>query len=165
MIYGNVIGNGDIAKALREQSIPYAGVTYIASGLSNSSNVTYYDLIREQELIYSYKEDHCVYFSSLSIYYNPHSTYSHYKKEVEEYVKTRCKSWTIVRLGNTTFGNNPNTLLNYLRSNPEAERRNVIRYLIDKEEFLHWMKQIRVGVNDIMNLTGRMVNVKDLDIK
>lgn len=157
-----IIGNGDIAKALSEvpKFVIDPNITFMASGLSNSTNVTYADYKREVDLIYRYDHRHLVYFSSLSVYYSK-SEYATYKKDIENIVM-KCNSYTIVRIGNITWGNNPNTLLNYLKAHPEAEKRDEIRYLVDKEEFLHWMDKIRPNTKDIMNITGRMVNVKDL---
>lgn len=152
-----VVGDGDIASVLIDRE----GITFLASGLSNSMNVTYSDFKREQAMITCFKDTHVVYFSSLSIYYC-NSPYAQYKKDIEEYIQQTCKSYTIVRLGNITWGTNPNTLLNYLKAHPKAERRDEVRYLIDKEEFLHWMDKIRIGEKDIMNLTGKPVNVKNL---
>jgi hypothetical protein len=152
-----VIGNGDIASVLNDRP----GITFLASGLSNSTNVTFADYLREKDLIFKYQKNHVVYFSSLSIYYS-NSTYSKYKQELEKYVMSTCASYTIVRIGNITWGKNPHTLLNYLKANPDAEKRDEIRYLVDEEEFVHWVDKIRPGVNDIMNIPGRIVNVQDL---
>ena len=170
-----IIGHGDLAQALQviEEKFPEkfssclgSRVAFIASGLSNSQNVTYADLVRERETIFKYghsNRNHIVYFSSLCVYYSD-SPYSKYKQELERYIQSLECTHTIVRIGNITWGKNPHTLLNYLKAHPEAERRDEIRYLVDKEEFLHWMEKIRPGVNDIMNIPGRMVNVKDLVI-
>lgn len=153
-----IVGNGDIASVLKDRD----GVIFFASGVSNSSCTNEEEFSRERSLLYEQDwSKHCVYFSTLSGYYKQ-SPYVEHKKKMERMVKDIFESYTIVRLGNITWGKNPNTLLNYLKAHPGAERRDEIRYLIDKEEFLHWMDKIRVGEKDIMNLTGKMINVKDL---
>lgn len=155
-----IVGNGDIASVLRDRP----DVTFLASGLSNSQNVTYADFIREKKMIFTYgssDRNHIVYFSSLSIYYS-NSVYAQYKRDIEEYIKQISSSYTIIRIGNITWGKNKHTLLNYIKEHPEAEKRDEIRYLIDKEEFLHWIDKIRPHTKDIMNITGRMINVKTL---
>lgn len=153
-----IIGHGDIASVLVDRP----GITFFASGVSNSLGMTAEDHERELKLLMRQdKEHHLVYFSSLCVYYGK-GRYFHHKQFMEDTVKSYFKRWTIVRLGNITWGKNPHTLLNYLRDRPDAERRNEIRYLVDKEEFLHWMEKIRPEVNDIMNIPGKMVNVKDL---
>lgn len=155
-----VIGRGDIASVLK----PSDYFVYLASGLSNSQKVTYMDLVRERELIQKWAQRHVVYFSSLCVYYS-NSPYAMYKKEIERFIQNTCKNWTIIRIGNITWGKNPNTLLNYLRANPDAQRLDVDRYLVDKAELLHWVSKIRYGENDIINIPGKRVNVKQLDIK
>lgn len=151
-----VVGNGDVASVLKDRE----DVIFLASGLSNSSNVTYRDLVREKQLIQKYSLNRIVYFSSLAIYYSD-TDYTRYKLEIEQYIKDTCKQYCIIRLGNIDWGTNPHTLLNYLKAHPEAERRDEIRYIINKEEFLHWVNLIP-NFNTEMNLTGKMVNVKDL---
>jgi uncharacterized protein YbjT (DUF2867 family) len=152
-----IIGNGDIASVLKDR----LGITFLASGLSNSSNVTYADFCRERNLIERYRNNHVVYFSSLCIYYSD-SDYAKYKRELEAYVIQKCNSYTIVRIGNISWGKNPNTLLNYMKAHPEAERRDETRYIVDKEEFLHWIDKIRPYTNDIMNIPGKRINANEL---
>lgn len=153
-----IIGNGDIAKVLTDRE----DVTFFASGVSNSKESDEGEYFREIDLLMKQdKNRHIVYFSSLSIYYSL-SRYSNHKLLMENQIRHHFKSYTIIRLGNITWGNNPHTLLNFLRNNPTAERRNEIRYLVDLDEFKHWVSMIRVGVNDTMNITGSMINVKDI---
>lgn len=154
-----ILGNGDIASVLTDRP----DLVYMASGCSNSQNVTYADFIRERELILQYQNNHIVYFSSLCIYYSD-STYAQYKRDMEYLIQKVCESYTIVRIGNITWGSNPNTLLNYLKAHPEAERRDETRYLVDKDEFLHWIGKIKTGTKDIMNITGKMINVKNIEL-
>ena len=106
------------------------------------------------------KEKHLVYFSTLSVFYGD-SPYVEHKKFMESKVQTEFEKWTIVRLGNITFGNNPHTLINYLKAHPEAEIQDVYRYLVDKEEFLHWIELIPEW-NCEMNITGRMLKVQEI---
>ncbi len=84
---------------------------------------------------------------------------------MEHHVSEYFDSYTIVRIGNITWGTNPHTLLNFLKANPKAKRRNEIRYLVDQNELLHWIDKIKVGTKDIMNITGSMINVKNLKVE
>lgn len=153
-----VIGHGDIASVLKDRE----DVIFFASGVSNSQCTDYNEFKREYDLLCQQNRySHLVYFSTLSIYYAD-TKYTRHKKRMEGIVQSRFATSTIVRIGNIDWGKNPNTLINYLKAHPEAERRNETRYLIDKYEFLHWMDKIRVGENDIMNLTGQIINVKEL---
>lgn len=164
MVKGIIIGNGDIATALREAQVSEEGpIRFLASGLSNSQNVTYADFKREKALIFKWgasERNHLVYFSSLCIYYS-NSPYAQYKRDIEEYIKATCKSYTIVRIGNITWGKNPNTILNYFKRNPNATIEEGYRYLLDKEEFLHWMERIP-NFNDTMNITGKLTSIKEI---
>ena len=153
-----IYGSGDIAQVLQVKR----GITFFASGVSNSESTDSQAFEREIKLLNSVdRSTHLVYFSTLSIYYSK-SEYVAHKIEMERLIQKRFKSWTIIRLGNITWGTNPHTLLNYLKANPQAQRRDEIRYLIDKDEFLHWIDKIRIGTNDIMNITGKQINVKEL---
>jgi hypothetical protein len=75
-------------------------------------------------------------------------------------------SYTIIRIGNITWGNNPNTIVNYFKDchakgiTPELQ--DTYRYLITKDEFIHWVKMIRVGEKDIMNLPGKFIHVNEI---
>ena len=152
-----VIGNGDIASVLNDRS----DVVFFASGVSNSGCDCIVEFQREVKMlkeIYSFR--HLVYFSSLSIYYS-NSAYTRHKKHMEKIIENTFLSYTVVRLGNITWGKNPNTFINYLKSHPEAEVKPVWRHVIDKDEFLYWMDKIRVGEKDIMNIPGRRVWVPD----
>lgn len=152
-----IVGNGDIASVLPDRM----GITFLAAGLSNSKNVTFADFKREQEMISMYRNNHIVYFSSLCIYYS-NSPYAKYKKDIEEYIKQTCDYYTIVRLGNITWGDNPNTIINYFKNNPNAKVEDGYRYLVDKEEFLYWIGKIRYMTKDIMNITGKLTSIKEI---
>lgn len=154
-----VIGNGDIAAALKQ--IDREDVLFFASGVSNSRCTDVQAFEREASLMRSQdKTRHIVYISTLSIYYGE-SMYIDHKKYMENMVRA-FDSYTIIRIGNITWGDNPNTLINYLRHNRDAVAHQVYRYLVDLPEFLHWVGMAKVGEKQEMNITGRMVWVPDL---
>lgn len=156
-----VIGNGDIAQALRECELN-TDIIYLASGLSNSSKVTFKDLRRELELIERYKKFHVVYFSSLSVFSNEtEGDYQYYKKIIERFIYNNCREFSIVRIGNINWGTNPHTLINYLKKHPKAKRNNVTRYIIDKEDFKNRIQtEIKEGRQQTLNWLGKPINVK-----
>jgi hypothetical protein len=161
-----VIGNGDIAKALTDAGIDAGYVTFFASGVSNSRETRKEVYQREADLLNGQNINrHLVYFSSLSIYYSD-SVYTHHKRTMEWRVTNGFNSYTIIRLGNITWGNNPNTIVNYFKDchakgiTPELQ--DTYRYLITKDEFIHWVKMIRVGEKDIMNIPGEMVSINEI---
>lgn len=152
-----IIGNGDVASALidREDRL------FFASGVSNSQETRRSEYEREKNLLLAQDRNrHIVYFGSLCIFYTD-TLYAQHKRRMEKLVKDNFKHWTIVRLGNITWGKNPNTIINYLRAHPEAEVRDVYRYIIDKDEFQHWIDLIP-DWNCEMTLTGRRMLVKDI---
>lgn len=150
-----VIGTGDIGTVLVALDRP--DVTYFASGVSNSQCTDIKEYTREAALLGSMPKDrHLIYFSSLSIYLTE-SMYVMHKRQMERLIKENFDTYTIIRIGNITWGINPNTFINYLRSHPEAEIKPVWRHIVDKEDFLYWVGLALVGERCEMNITGRRV--------
>ena len=81
---------------------------------------------------------------------------------MEELVRKHFKSYTIVRLGNITWGKNSHTLINYFRNAKKNGKRleiwDTYRYLVGKKEFLHWISMIP-DWNSEMNITGKRLKV------
>lgn len=161
-----IVGNGDIAKVLkpfdRDDRI------YFASGVSNSQETREEEYNREIELLhYQDQGKHLIYFSSLSIFYAT-GRYQQHKKWMEKLIKDRFKEYTIMRLGNITWGDNPHTIINFIRNkikNNEPFRiEDTHRYIIDKDEFLHWISLIPWWSCE-MNITGNRMKVSDIITK
>lgn len=160
------MGTGDIAQALKEGNVDKNYITFFASGVSKSSETDAGQYDRERELLEEQPKDiHLVYFSSLSIYYSA-TMYAWRKKFTEKYIIDNFASYTIVRIGNILWGNNPNTLINFFKNkilnNEPFEVQETYRYLLGKDEFIHWMKMIPIGMKNEMNLNGERVYVPDL---
>ena len=156
-----IIGNGDIAKVLEDQK----DRLYFASGVSKSTEIRRAEFQREIDLLL--KQDHSmhlVYFSSLCIFYST-TQYAYHKKQMEELIKSTFKSYTIIRLGNISWGKNPNTLINFLRNkiehNESFEIQDTYRYIVDKDEFLYWLRLIP-DWNCEMNISGKRLKVKEI---
>lgn len=152
-----IVGHGDIAGILKDRE----DRVYFASGVSNSLETRESEYGRELSLILTQDLNrHLVYFGSLCIFYSD-TRYAQHKRLMEDLVKMNFSHHTIVRMGNITWGKNPHTLINYLRNNKGAEIRDVYRYVVDKDEFLHWIDMIPEW-NCEMNITGRRLKVKDI---
>lgn len=156
-----ILGHGDLASVLKDRE----DRLYFASGVSNSQETRRSEYEREKKLLL--KQDrhrHIVYFSSLAIFYTD-TLYSQHKRRMESLLKKHFKHWTIIRLGNITWGTNPHTIINYLRARRKAgqplEIRDTYRYIIDKDEFLHWIDLIP-DWNVEMNLSGRIMKISDI---
>lgn len=151
-----VTGAGDIASVLPKDD----DKLYFASGVSNSREKRESEYEREVILLMRQpREAHIVYFSSLAIFYSD-TRYTRHKLRMEAIIKTWDR-YTIVRIGNITWGNNPHTLINYLKAHPKAEIRNEYRYITNKEEFLHWIGLIPEW-NCELNITGRRMTIKEI---
>ena len=157
-----ILGNGDLASVLKEAMRP-ADDSYIffASGVSNSQETREDEYKREVNLLAKQdREKHLVYFSTLAVFYGD-SRYVLHKSEMEILVKSLFPKYTIIRLGNITWGKNPHTLINYLRVHKDAEIQDVYRYICDKEEFLHWIDLIPEWSCE-MNITGKRLKVAEI---
>lgn len=159
-----IIGHGDIASVLPDRK----DLLFFASGVSNSQETRESEYRREEALLLNQdRRQHIVYFSSLSIFYN-NNRYTQHKEQMEETIKRRFSMYTIVRLGNITFGDNPHTLINFVRNKienkEEFEVRDEYRYIIDKDEFLHWINLIP-DWNCEMNITGKRMSVAEIVVK
>jgi len=128
-----IIGNGDIAGVLPDRN----DLLFFAAGISNSQETRESEYERERHVLLEQdKKKHIVYFSSLATF-SGDTRYTKHKKIMELLVKTYFENYTIIRLGNITWGKNPNTLINYLKAHPDAEIKDEYRYVCDKEEILH----------------------------
>src|SRR5437762_13407624 len=147
-----IIGHGDIASVLIDRD----NVIFFVSGVSNSLEKRPSEFQREIDLLMKQPKDkHLIYISTLSIYYAK-SAYVEHKKNMETIIALNFHSYTIFRIGNITWGTNPNTLINFLKANPLAEKRPVWRYLISKKEFLHWISMAQIPGKSEMNITGQL---------
>ena len=152
-----IVGNGDIASVLPERE----DLLFFASGVSNSQCTDEKEYKREVNLLLRQDDRaHLVYFSSLSVFYSD-TRYAQHKRYMELLVRETFPSWTIIRIGNISWGKNPHTLINYLKAHPEAEIQNVFRYVVGKVEFLHWIDRIPEW-NCEMNVPGEFLKVSEI---
>lgn len=155
-----IIGRGDIAKAITDRE----GYIFFCRGNSRRTPLSQSIEDTEHRQIYRASKDYSqknmfVYISTLSIYYSD-SEYTKHKLRMEKKVKRWFRNYCILRIGNITWGDNPNTLINYLKKNPNAEIQDTYRYLIDQYELNHWLGMIpRTGKHE-MNVTGERMKVQ-----
>lgn len=156
-----IIGHGNIAKVLPERD----DLLFFASGVSNSQETSESEYQREKDLLLKQdKTSHIVYFSSLAALKGK-TRYLRHKVEMEELVKDNFFKYTIVRIGNILWDNNPHTFLNFIRNkiknNEPFEVINKYRYMVDKDEFLYWIDQIPDRSCEI-SIVGHRMKVKDI---
>lgn len=152
-----IVGNGDIASVLTDRE----DRLYFVSGVSNSQETRRSEYEREKNLLLAQdKYRHIVYVSTLAVFYTD-TLYVQHKLRMERLIKKHFKHYTIIRIGNIDWGTNPNTLINYLRAHPDAEIKDVYRYVVSKEEFLYWVNLIPEWPCE-MNIVGRRLKVKEI---
>lgn len=152
-----IIGSGDIASVLPDRE----DLLFFASGVSNSGELRESEYEREANLLLDQpRGSHIVYFSSLAVFYSQ-TRYAQHKRDMEQMIKLNFPLYTIVRIGNITWGDNPHTLINYLKAHPKAEIRDEVRYIVGKEEFLHHIGLIPDWSCEY-NITGQLMKVKEV---
>ena len=159
-----IIGRGVVASIIKDKP----EYIYFACGFSNREKLTEEIKNSEREKILKHEETDkmFVYFSGLNIYFAPETEYTKFKVEMENLIKERFKNYCILRFGSVTWGDNPNTLVNFFRNkvtnNEELVIQDVYRYINDKEDLTHWISMIpEIGKHE-MNVTGRRIKVIDL---
>ena len=157
-----IIGHGDIASVLTDRG----DRIYFASGVSNSRETRESEYEREIVLLGSFRDTskRFVYFSSLCVFYSD-TRYARHKMNMENLVRRWFSKYTIIRVGNITWGTNPHTLINFIRNQIKNRKQVIIqdvcRYIVTKEEFLYWIDMIP-DWNCEMNITGRRMKVIDI---
>jgi hypothetical protein len=161
-----IIGNGDIAKVLWEVDDD-ENVIYFASGVSNSKCEDEAQYQRERDLLSGQPKDkHLVYFSSLALHYNEKTRYARHKTIQEAYINRHFTTYTIFRIGNITWGDNPYTIINYFKQKmaklEPIEVEEAYRYLLTREELLAACKKINKNGRETIDLSGRMIKISDI---
>jgi UDP-2-acetamido-2,6-beta-L-arabino-hexul-4-ose reductase len=162
-----ILGNGDIASVLNDRD----GVIFFASGVSNSQCTDEKQFERERDLFmeiflkygnYGYS---LFYFSSLSIFLKD-TPYTRHKMKMEQLVKTSYPNHSIIRIGNITWGKNPNTFINYFRTCIEADIpyfvKDEYKYLIGEKELLTLTDNLPLSGKNELSVTGKIVKVQDV---
>jgi nucleoside-diphosphate-sugar epimerase len=161
-----IIGRGDIASAIADvPSLDRPDRIYFASGVSNSQETRNEEYEREAQLLVQQDPTkHLVYFSSLSVFY-ANTRYALHKRTMEGLIRTHFLRHTIMRLGVIDWGNNPHTIINYMRNEHAAGRplriENTYRYVLTIGEFHHWLGLIPEWPCE-MNVTGTRMTVHQI---
>ena len=157
---GEITGHGDIAQALAEADL--GDKLFFASGVSNSQETRESEYQREKDLLLAQdRTRHVVYFGSLSIFYAD-GRYQQHKKEMEQLVRDNFPHYSIIRIGNITWGDNPHTIINFfkekIQSGEPFEVRDDYRYIVTKQDFLDCVNSLP-DTNVEKNLMGERVKV------
>ena len=160
-----IIGNGDMAAGVTD----FHDTLIFVSGVSDSSETSVIKFEREysliREAIEKYSDMHLVYISSLSIY-ESNTPYTKHKINVENIVKIFCEDYSILRIGNITWGNNPKTIINFLKNKIKREDpymvQDVYRNIIGKDELNYWIKTAVNQQITELNVTGERIKVEEI---
>ncbi len=159
-----IVGTGDIASVLNDRD----GAIFFAAGVSNSSEKRESEFNREYELLNKQDKNKCIfYFSSIAIDdISKNSEYLQHKRRMELFIKSNFENYNIIRIGNITWGTNPNTFINYIRNKIKTgqpvEIKDEYKYMIDKEQLVLLADNLPlIGQNQI-SVFGRMAKVKEL---
>lgn len=147
-----ILGRGDIASALSDRD----GAIFFASGVSNSgeTNPALFELEWLKLKKLSGDKRSLFYFSSIATQLKKvqdHTPYFQHKILMENCVKAWFENYNIIRIGNISFGTNPNTFLNYIRNKKAKGEPVEIR---DEWKFMISKEQLRL-VCDSLPLTGK----------
>jgi hypothetical protein len=157
-----IIGNGDIASVLNDRE----GIIFFAAGVSNSSEMRESEYERELNLLKEQDKAKCIfYFSSILIDVGDSFYFTH-KRKMEQYIKDNFENYNIIRIGNISWGKNPNTFINYIRNkiknNEPVEIRDEYKYIIDKEHLITLTDNLPIKAQNVISIFSKMAKVKDL---
>lgn len=157
-----IIGNGDIASVLNDRE----GALFFASGVSNSRCEDNEEFTRERVMLEQQDRSLCCfYFSSISIF-TGNSPYIWHKAEMEALVERTFLNFNIIRIGNISWGSNPNTFINYIhdrqRRGEPVEISDEYRFVIEESQLTLITDSLPLEGRNIINVFGKMGKVKDL---
>lgn len=160
-----IVGNGNIAKILNDRE----GAIFFASGVSNSNEKREQEYKREKDLLLKQDRDKCLfYFSSISIdeVDKSQNRYFKHKKEMEELIDQLYENYNIIRIGNITWDNNPNTFINYIKNKLRLKEpvtiKDEYKFLIDEKTLLLITNSLPLIGKNRLSLFYKMGKVEDL---
>jgi hypothetical protein len=161
-----IVGKGDIASVLndREETI------FFASGVSNSNETRDSEFMREIELLDKQDRTKCLfYFSSISvddIQKIGSNKYLQHKLRMETLIKSNFENYNIIRIGNITWGSNPNTFINYIKNKKSkgesVQIKDEYKYIIDKDQLVILTDNLPLIGQNTICVFGRMAKVAEL---
>jgi hypothetical protein len=160
-----IVGKGDIASILNDRE----GAIFFASGVSKSTETNESEFWREIELLDKQDRTKCLfYFSSIALddMSKIGNQYLAHKRKMELFIKSNFENYNIIRIGNITWGNNPNTFINYIKNKIKNEEpveiKDEFKYLIDKEQLLLLTDNLPLVGQNTISIFGRMAKVNEL---
>lgn len=161
-----IVGRGDIASALNDRE----GAIFFVSGVSNSNETRESEFMREIELLDKQDRTKCIfYFSSISVDDLDkvgNNKYLQHKKRMELLIKSNFENYNIIRIGNITWGSNPNTFINYIKNKKKkgepVQIKDEYKYIIDKDQLVLLTDNLPLIGQNTLCVFGRMAKVAEL---
>jgi hypothetical protein len=159
-----IVGRGDIASVLNDRE----GAIFFVSGVSNSNETRESEFIREIELLDKQDKTKCLfYLSSITLDdMSKNSQYLQHKRKMELLIKSNFENYNIIRIGNITWGSNPNTFINYIKNKKSkgepVEIKDEYKYVIDKEQLVLLTDNLPLIGQNTICVFGRMAKVAEL---
>jgi len=161
-----IVGKGDIASVLNDRE----GTIFFASGVSNSNETRDSEFMREIELLDKQDRTKCLfYFSSISvddIQKIGSNKYLQHKLRMETLIKSNFENYNIIRIGNITWGSNPNTFINYIKNKKSkgesVQIKDEYKYIIDKDQLVILTDNLPLTGQNTLCVFGRMAKVEEL---
>ena len=159
-----IVGRGDIASVLNDRD----GAIFFVSGVSNSNETRESEFMREIKLLDKQDKTKCIfYFSSIALDdMSKNSQYLQHKRNMEFLIKSNFENYNIIRIGNITWGSNPNTFINYIKNKKSkgepVEIKDEYKYIIDKEQLVLLTDNLPLTGQNTICVFGRMAKVVEL---
>jgi hypothetical protein len=159
-----IVGRGDIASVLNDRR----GAIFFAAGVSKSTETKETEFQREMELLDKQDKTKCLfYFSTIALDdINKNNEYHTHKRRMELLIKSNFQNYNIIRIGNITWGSNPNTFINYIKNkikNGEpVEIKDEYKYMIDKDQLVLLTDNLPLTGQNQISVFGRMAKVAEL---
>ena len=161
-----IVGRGDIASVLNDRE----GAIFFVSGVSNSSEIRDSEFMREIELLDKQDRTKCLfYFSSISvddIQKVSSNKYLQHKLRMEMLIKSNFENYNIIRIGNITWGTNPNTFINYIKNKKSkgepVQIKDEYKYIIDRDQLVMLTDNLPLNGQNTLCVFGRMAKVSEL---
>lgn len=161
-----IVGRGDIASVLNDRQ----GVIFFVSGVSNSSEIRDSEFMREIELLDKQDRTKCLfYFSSISVDDTQKvssNKYLQHKLRMEMLIKSNFKNYNIIRIGNITWGTNPNTFINYIKNKKSkgefVQIKDEYKYIIDRDQLVMLTNNLPLIGQNTICVFSKMAKVSEL---
>ena len=107
------------------------------------------------------------YFSTIALDdINKNNEYHTHKRRMELLIKSNFQNYNIIRIGNITWGSNPNTFINYIKNKKSkgesVQIKDEYKYIIDKDQLVMLTDNLPLVGQNTICVFGKMAKVAEL---